>query len=77
MNLVFSLTYGFVEIGFFLEEFVTAGKNARKPGLLGILTADVGGFTLMDADEFSFVLDIWVRGNRFFSRRVCYCGQKC
>jgi len=32
----------------------------KKPGFLGILTADVGGCTLMDADEFSFVLDIWV-----------------
>jgi hypothetical protein len=53
MNLVLSWTYGFVEIWFFLEEFVTVGKNARKPGFLGILTADVGGCTLMDADEFS------------------------
>ena len=35
----FVLDIGLVEIGFFLEEFVTVGKNAKKPGLLGILTA--------------------------------------
>jgi len=39
MYLVWSWTYGFVEIWFFLEEFVTVGKNARKPGFWGILTA--------------------------------------
>jgi hypothetical protein len=66
-----------VEIWFFLEEFVTVGKNARKPGFWGILTADVGGYTLMDADVFSLVLDIWVRGNLVFSRRICYSWQKC
>jgi hypothetical protein len=45
MNLVLSWTDGFVEIWFFREEFVTVGKNAKKPGFLGILTADVGGCT--------------------------------
>jgi hypothetical protein len=64
MNLVLSWTQGFVERWFFREVFVTVGKNAKKRGLLEILTADVGGCTLMDADEFSFVLDIWVRRYR-------------
>ena len=41
MNLVFSLTYGLVEIWFFLVEFVTVGKTAKKNGLLGIFTARV------------------------------------
>ena len=68
---------GWPETWFLREEFVTVGKNANKPGFWGILTADVGGCTLMDADEFSFVLDLWVRGNLVFSRSVCYCGQKC
>ncbi|MEG5034664.1 hypothetical protein [Microcoleus sp. AT3-D2] len=48
------------------EYFVTVGKNAKKPGLLGILTADVGGCTLMDADELVYS---WRHGcveTRFF-----------
>jgi hypothetical protein len=76
MNLVWSLTDGFVEIWFFLAEFVTVGKNGKKTGFWEILTADVGGCMLMDADEFSLVFDRWVRRNLFFSSRVCYCGQK-
>jgi len=69
MNLVLALTYGLVEIWFFLEVFVPGRKTAKKTGFLGILTADVGGFTLMDADEFSFGFDIWVGRNLVFSRR--------
>ncbi|WP_445249050.1 hypothetical protein [Microcoleus sp. OTE_8_concoct_300] len=42
---------GWSETWFFREVFVTVGKNARKPGFWGILTADVGGCTLMDADD--------------------------
>jgi hypothetical protein len=41
MNLVWSWTHGFAEIWFFREVFVTVGKNAKKPGLLGVLTARV------------------------------------
>jgi hypothetical protein len=41
MNLVLSLTSGLVEIWFFIEEFVTVGKTAKKTGFLGILTARV------------------------------------
>jgi len=55
MNLVWSWTHGFVETWFFGEEFVTVGKNAQKPGFEGILTADVGGCTRMDADKYRYL----------------------
>jgi len=56
--------------------FVTVGKNAKKLGLLGILTADVGGCTLMDADEFRLVWDTWVRLNRIFMGILRYCAKR-
>jgi hypothetical protein len=72
---------GWPETGFLPRRRVTVRKFWKKTGFLGILTADVGGCTLMDADEFSFVLTygfVWVTvgGNLVFSRRVCYCSWK-
>jgi len=55
---------GWPETGLLPRRRVTVRRFWKKPGLLGILTADVGGCTLMDADEFSFVLDTWVRRYR-------------
>src|SRR4028119_1270000 len=76
-GIYFSMISGWPETGFLSRIGVTVRKFWKKTGFWGILTADVGGCTLMDADVFSLVLDIWLRGNLVFSRRVCYCWQKC
>jgi uncharacterized Fe-S cluster-containing radical SAM superfamily protein len=66
---------GWPETGFLPRRRVTVRRFWKKSGWLGVLTADVGGCTLMDADEFSFVLDTWVRRNLVFSRSVLLSGK--
>jgi hypothetical protein len=56
--------------------FIMLGGGFSELLHLGILTADVGGCTLIDADEFRLVWDTWVRGNRVFIEKTRYSATK-